>query len=311
MKNQIQKALFILAIFFCLTPYCSGALALLLGLIISLTLGNPYVLKTKKYTSNLLQLSVIGLGAGMNLKVVAAVGLQGIGYTVAGILFAGIIGFFLTKILKTNKHVSMLITIGTAICGGSAIAAAAPVLNANDDDISVSLAAVFILNAAALFLFPSIGHFLELSQHQFGLWAALAIHDTSSVVGASLSYGSEALAIATTVKLARALWIIPVTFGLALFVKQESTKKAKRPWFILGFLLVAAIFTWVPGIGSAGHLISDIAKRFLVVTLFFIGSALSLKSLKVVGLKPLVLAIGLWIIIASTSLYTIKMNFIH
>lgn len=251
----------------------------------------------------------------MNLKIVAAVGLAGIGYTVTGILFTSLIGFLLMNFLKTNKYVSTLITVGTAICGGSAIAAVAPVLDARDHDISISLAAIFILNAIALFIFPPIGHFLDLSQHQFGLWSALAIHDTSSVVGASMSYGAEALGIATTVKLARALWIIPVTFFVALYVKKTeqktSTKKAKRPWFILGFVLMAALVTWVPVLQHPGHMLSDLAKKFLVVTLFLIGSGLSVESLKEVGVKPLVLALSLWIIVASSSLYAIKYNFIH
>lgn len=311
----MNRVLFFLILAFCLSPWGSGALALGLGLALSLTLKNPFLSHTKKYTSQLLQLSVIGLGAGMNLKVIAAVGMQGIGYTVAGILFAFLLGFLLTKLLKTNKHVSILITVGTAICGGSAIAAVSPVLDARDHDISISLGAVFILNAVALFIFPPIGHFLELSQHQFGLWSALAIHDTSSVVGAGLSYGAEALQVATTVKLARALWIIPITFIIAFYMKKTensvSTKKAKRPWFIVGFLLMAALTTWIPQTQSAGHMISELAKKFLVVTLFFIGSGLSFESLKEVGPKPLVLALSLWIIVASTTLYAIKFNFIH
>lgn len=314
----MNRILFFLILAFCLSPWGSGATALFLGLILSLTFKNSFLKYTKKYTSHLLQLSVIGLGAGMNLKVIAAVGMQGIGYTVAGILFASLLGFLLTKFLKTNKHVSILITVGTAICGGSAIAAVSPVLDARDHDISISLGAVFILNAVALFIFPPIGHLLDLSQHQFGLWSALAIHDTSSVVGAGLSYGAEALQIATTVKLARALWIIPITFIIALYMKNMnktensvSTQKAKRPWFILGFLLMAAVTTWIPQTQSVGHEISEIAKKFLVVTLFFIGSGLSFESLKEVGPRPLVLALSLWIIVASTTLYAIKFNFIH
>jgi uncharacterized integral membrane protein (TIGR00698 family) len=311
----LNKIIFFLILIFCLSPWGSSASALFLGLALSFTVGNPYTLLTKKHTSTLLQYSVIGLGAGMNLKIVAIVGLQGIGYTVAGILFAALIGFILSNILKTEKILSALITIGTAICGGSAIAAVSPIMNAKDRDISISLATVFILNAVALFIFPSIGHSLSLTQHQFGLWSALAIHDTSSVVGASMQYGSEALQIATTVKLARALWIIPISFLVAFVMgrveKKSAAKKMKKPWFILGFILVAALVTWVPLLGPAGQIISSIAKKFLVVTLFLIGSGLSLNSLKEVGLKPLVLGMSLWIIVATTTLYFIKLNIIH
>lgn len=251
----------------------------------------------------------------MNLKVVAIVGMQGIGYTVAGILFTALMGFLLSKILKTEKILSSLITVGTAICGGSAIAAVSPIMNADDRDISISLGTVFILNAVALFIFPPIGHYLELTQHQFGLWSALAIHDTSSVVGASLQYGSEALETATTVKLARALWIIPVAFAIAFFMgktqKETTSKKMKKPWFILGFIAMAALVTWVPLLTQTGQMISAVAKKFLVVTLFLIGSGLTLKSLKEVGLRPLLLGIGLWIIVSTTTLYFIKINLIH
>lgn len=309
----MNKLLFIIILLFCFSPWGSGGSALFLGVLLSLTLRNPYLKYTKKYTSNLLQLSVIGLGAAMNLKVIAVVGVQGIGYTVAGIFFAFTIGYLLTGLLKTNKTVSALITIGTAICGGSAIAAVSPVLEASENDMSVSLAAVFLLNAVALFIFPPIGHFFHLNEHQFGLFSALAIHDTSSVVGAALSYGRESLEVATTVKLARALWIIPVTLGIAFFLRGKSTgtKKIKHPWFILGFLLMAALFTWWPEGKMIGHGIAEVAKKFLVVTLFFIGSGLSLESIKEVGIRPLVLALGLWIIVGSTTLYAIHLNYIH
>lgn len=311
----MNRILFFIILLFVLSPWSSGASALFLGMLLSFTYGNPYFQYTKKYTSSLLQFSVIGLGAGMNLKIIAAVGLQGVGYTVTGILFTAIVGFLLSKLLKTNKYVSILITIGTAICGGSAIAAVSPVMDARDHDISISLAAIFTLNALALFIFPPIGHFLSLDQHQFGLWSALAIHDTSSVVGASLSYGAQAVQTATTVKLARALWIIPVTFIIALVMnkneKKMNNKKIKYPWFILGFLFMSAIMTWIPQIQFLGQEISDIAKKSLIVTLFFIGSGLSIKSLKEVGPKPLLLAIGLWIIVASTTVYAIKLHYIY
>lgn len=308
MKNQSAKIVFFLLALFCLSPYGSSALALLAGIILASTLKNPFIDFTKKHTSTLLQISVVGLGAGMNLKIVSVVGAQGIGYTVTGIIFTAIIGFFLTKLLKTPHTLSALITIGTGICGGSAIAATGPILKADHEDMSISLGVVFILNAIALFIFPPIGHALSLDQHQFGLWSALAIHDTSSVVGAAMQYGKEALEFATTVKLARALWIIPVSLLLAFFMKSKS--KIKMPWFIFGFILVAALVTWIPELSSFGHDISSFAKKLLVLTLFFIGLNLNINSIKKVGLKPLLLGIFLWLIVGSTTLLAIKLNWI-
>lgn len=309
MKTQLAKILFVLLAIYCLSPYGSSALALLAGIILASTLGNPFLDFTKKHTSTLLQISVVGLGAGMNLKVVGVVGFQGIGYTVAGISFSAIIGFIFYKLLNTKPILSSLITIGTAICGGSAIAATGPILKADHEDMSISLGVVFILNALALFIFPPIGHYLNLTEHQFGLWSALAIHDTSSVVGASLQYGKEALELATTVKLARALWIIPVSLLIAFFMKSKS--KIKVPYFIFGFILMAALVTWIPALTETGALLSQIAKKLLVLTLFFIGLNLNYKSIQNVGVRPLILGISLWVIVASTTLAAIMLNLIH
>lgn len=308
MKNQTAKIVFFLLVLFCLSPYGSSALALLAGIILASTLENPFTDFTKKHTSTLLQISVVGLGAGMNLKVVGVVGAQGIGYTVTGITFTAIVGYFLAKLLKTPNTLSALITIGTGICGGSAIAATGPILKADHEDMSISLGVVFILNALALFIFPPIGHAFSLDQHQFGIWSALAIHDTSSVVGAAMQYGKEALELATTVKLARALWIIPVSLLLAFFMKSKS--KIKMPWFIFGFILVAALVTWIPQLSSIGHSVSDFSKKLLVLTLFFIGLNLNINSIKKVGLKPLLLGVFLWIIVGSSTLLAIKLNWI-
>lgn len=304
-----SKVLFFALVIFCLSPYGSSALALLAGIILASTLGNPYIDFTKKHTSTLLQVSVVGLGAGMNLKVVGVVGVHGIGYTVTGIAFTAIIGYFLTKLFKTPNTLSALITIGTGICGGSAIAATGPILKADHEEMSISLGVVFILNALALFIFPPIGHALELSQHQFGLWSALAIHDTSSVVGASMQYGKEALELATTVKLARALWIIPVSLLIAFFMKSKS--KIKVPYFIFGFILVAALVTWIPELASIGQMVSHFAKSLLVLTLFFIGLNLNVSSVKKVGLPPLLLGVCLWIIVGGSTLLAIKYNWIN
>ena len=307
-QSILSKIIFFLIVLFSLSPYGSSAMVLLAGILLASTLGNPFTQFTQKHTSSLLQISVVGLGAGMNLLVVGVVGLQGIGYTITGITFTAILGYLLARILKTPPTLSALITIGTGICGGSAIAASGPILKADNEEMSISLGVVFILNALALFIFPPIGHALSLTQHQFGLWSALAIHDTSSVVGASMQYGKEALELATTVKLARALWIIPVSLIIAFFMKSKS--KIKMPWFIFGFILVAAIVTWVPELHSFGQSVSDFAKKILILTLFFIGLNLNISSIKKVGVKPLLLGIFLWIIVASTTVMAIKLQLI-
>lgn len=300
-----------------LTPYVSSGVALLGGVLFAVFLGNPYAEQTRKYTHNLLSLSVIGLGAGMNLIVVGQVGLAGIGYTVIGIASALILGTVLGKLLKIEPETSLLISAGTAICGGSAIAAISPVIRAKPQVVSISLGTVFILNAVALFIFPLIGHHFNLSETQFGLWAALAIHDTSSVVGASMQYGAHALQVGTTVKLARALWIVPVSFGIGLLWARKNKAadagaagKAKKPWFILGFLLMAALVTWIPVLQEPGHVVEAIAKRLLVLTLFFIGSNLTKETLKSVGIKPFVQGLILWIVIASCTLGAILAGWI-
>lgn len=299
-----------------LTPWVSSWMALALGLTLTLIVGNPYMSLIKNITHRLLALSIVGLGAGLNLGVIGQVGLQGIGYTVVGILAAALVGTTLGKILQTEKDTSLLITVGTAICGGSAIAAVAPVINAKHHEVSVSLGTVFMLNATALVLFPWIGHQLLLDQNQFGLWSALAIHDTSSVVGATLQYGPEALAVGTTVKLARALWIIPVAMIIG-FIRARTDKtnvqkqKPKKPWFILGFIIAAALVTWVPSLAPLGHELESIAKRLMVLTLFLIGSSLNREAIKSVGVKPFVQGFLLWVIMASGSLAAIYSGFIH
>ncbi|RYZ77172.1 MAG: putative sulfate exporter family transporter [Proteobacteria bacterium] len=300
----------------CLLPQISSGIALFLGVAIALTLGNPYLTSSKKLTTYLLQISVVGLGAGMNLNIVASVGLKGIGYTVIGIVLILALGFALGKFLKTERDTSILITVGTAICGGSAIAAVAPALRAKSQDVTVALGVVFILNSVALFIFPPLGHHFALSQHQFGLWSALAIHDTSSVVGASLAYGAEAMQTATTVKLARALWIVPVSLGIGWLaartrnIDERGEVKAKKPWFILGFLIAAALVTYVPTLAPAGEVVNLIAKRLLVVTLFLIGASLTRETVKQVGPKPLIQGVALWIIAASATLLALKLDWI-
>ncbi len=298
----------------CCLPFVSTGLGLLLGLAVALTVGNPYLDRTRKLTSRLLALSVVGLGAGMDLRVVARVGAHGILYTVAGISTALLLGALLTRFLKVGRNVGTLITVGTAICGGSAIAAIVPVIRAKDHEASVSLATVFLLNAIALFIFPPIGHLFGMSDSQFGLWSALAIHDTSSVVGAAVAWGGKAIEVATTVKLARALWIVPLTLLVSWWHARTSGEaaqgKPKRPWFIAGFLLAAALVTYLPGLQGAGHFISTVAKQALVVTLFLIGANLTRDALKAVGAQPLLLGVLLWILVASASLAAIAQGLI-
>lgn len=311
-RKLIAKILMILTGIFCLTPWMPAVAALSCGILIAVIFENPFLTQTRASVHRLLTWSVMGLGCGMNLLVVAKVGAQGLGYTVVGITCTMALGLFLGRLLRLEREIAILIATGTAICGGSAIAAVGPVIRAKSHSMSVALGTVFLFNAVALLIFPPLGHYFGLSQHQFGLWSALAIHDTSSVVGSALQYGNEALQIATTVKLARALWIVPVTVAASwMFSKGEQKGKAKRPWFILGFLIAAAIVTWIPGTQAAGHLVETVAKRTLVLTLFFIGANLSRETLKQVGPTPLIQGFLLWVIVLSATLGGLLTHLIH
>jgi uncharacterized integral membrane protein (TIGR00698 family) len=302
------------AAFATLLPFVSPGVALMMGMAVALTIGNPYRTRTGRLVTPLLQLSVIGLGAGMNLGVVAQVGLHGFLYTVIGITSTMALGLSIGRLMRTSPDTSLLITVGTAICGGSAIAAVAPTVRAKPHDISVSLATVFFLNAVALFIFPPIDRRLGLDQNQFGLWSALAIHDTSSVVGASMRYGAHALEIGTTVKLTRALWIVPVTFAIGMLWNRDGSSRTggrpRRPWFILGFLAMAALVTWIPALKPGGHLIFVTAQRALVITLFLIGAGLTRETLALVGRRPLIQGVALWAIMGSATLAAILAGWI-
>lgn len=293
----------------------SSPTALVSGVALGVLLGNPLLSRTRALTSRLLALSVMGLGAGMDLRVVGRVGLHGVGYTIVGISFALGVGILLGRVLGTGRNTSVLLSAGTAICGGSAIAAIAPVLHAEQHEVSVALGVVFLLNAVALVLFPPLGHGLGLSQVQFGLWSALAIHDTSSVVGASLQYGRQALEVGTTVKLTRALWIVPLTVAVGAFVargaRERSGAPARRPWFILGFLAAAALATFVPVLHPAAALVSEGARRLLVATLFLIGANLTRGTLRAVGFRPLVQGVALWAVVGTATLGAILAGWIH
>ena len=305
-----QKIVFFILVVACLLPFVSPPIALALGLVLTLTIGNPFPAETKKTTKYLLQASVVLLGFGMNLGAVIEAGKDGILFTIATIFGTLILGYAAGKLLKVNDKTSTLISSGTAICGGSAIAAVGPAISADSDDMSVSLGTIFILNSIALFLFPLIGHQLNLSQNQFGVWAAIAIHDTSSVVGAAQSYGLEAQQIATTVKLARALWIAPVAMLFSyLYRDKTSAHKAKIaiPWFIFLFLAATVFRTYAPAaipVNLFDWLVM-IAKIGLTVTLFLIGASLSRETLKKVGVKPLIQGIFLWIVISLVSLWAV------
>lgn len=313
--NKVREIIFIIlsaAFFFVpalwspLRDYAPGV-AVITGIVFTVTVGNPFAKITGKYTSFLLGTAIVGMGCAMDIVAVLQAGANGFIYTLIGIALGLGFGVVIGKKLKLERNVMYLISVGTSICGGSAIAAAAPALKAKAHDIAMSSAVVFTLNAVALLLFPVIGRTLNMSESQFGYWAALAIHDTSSVVGATLQYGSTALEIGTTVKLARALWIVPVTIFLSCFVAgresgEKSSVKVKVPWFIPGFLIAAAIYTFLPKYlpfcAEAGKFIKDISKYLMVLTLFFIGANLSREKLRELGIKPIVHGVILWVMLS-------------
>lgn len=305
----MNQKLFFLGIILAASGLVSPPLALLGGLIFGLALPHPYHSESKSLAKFLLQASVVGLGFGMNLHEVVRVGRSGFVYTALSITGVMLLGIALGQLIHVGKKCSFLISAGTAICGGSAIAAVGPIADASEEEMAVSLGAVFILNSVALFLFPMIGLALHLTQSQFGLWAALAIHDTSSVVGATAKYGATALAIGTTVKLARALWIVPLSFVTALTLKSKA--RVQWPWFILLFCLAALLNTLLPAFNSAFAALSHLGRIGLTVTLFLIGTGLNKSTLQKVGVRPLLQGLTLWVIVGSATLALIFVNWIH
>ena len=275
------------------SQWVTPPVSLFLGLIFALVCGQAYPKFNKKVSKYLLQYSVVGLGFGMNLQASLASGKEGMEFTIISVIGTMIIGMFIGhKLLKVDRD----------ICGGSAIAAVGPVLKAKDSEMSVALATIFVLNAIALFIFPVLGHMFGLDQQQFGTWAAIAIHDTSSVVGAGAAYGEEALKVATTIKLTRALWIIPLAFATS-FIFKGSGKKVSIPWFILYFVVAIVLNTYVlDGVPQFGQAVSGLARKGLIITMFFIGASLSMDVLKQVGMKPLIQGIALWAVISLSSL---------
>jgi uncharacterized integral membrane protein (TIGR00698 family) len=310
----MTKNLFFVGIILAAAGVLSPPLALAGGLAYGLFVVHPFQLDAKRLSKFLLQASVVCLGFGMNLGEVVRVGRSGFLYTAAGIAFALLLGTLLARALHVEKIQGFLISAGTAICGGSAIAALGPVADAGEEAMAVSMGTVFVLNSVALFLFPAVGSLMHLSQTQFGLWAALAIHDTSSVVGATAKYGALALATGTTVKLARALWIVPVALGLAA-VKQNRAQsrhvKIYLPWFILWFCLAAVMNSYVPVFHAEYTTLAKLGRLGLAVTLFLIGTGISRETIRTVGARPMIQGILLWIVVGSVSLLAIAKGWIH
>jgi uncharacterized integral membrane protein (TIGR00698 family) len=284
--------------------WVSPAVALFMGIALALTIGAPYPKANKKVSKYLLQAAVVGLGFGMNLHSALAAGREGMLFTIASVVGVMILGVTLGRLLKVNPKNAYLISSGTAICGGSAIAAVSPIIDADENDTSLALATIFILNAIALFIFPPIGHALGLSEQQFGTWAAIAIHDTSSVVGAGAAYGQEALQVATTIKLTRALWIFPLAL-VSVLVFRSKGKKIAIPWFILMFIGAMLLNTYLNIPQQISSTVVMLSKKALGVTLFLIGCGLSVGAIKKVGAKPLVLGILLWAIISVATLLVV------
>jgi uncharacterized integral membrane protein (TIGR00698 family) len=305
----VDKRIFFLGLILAATGLISPPFALLGGLIYGLAVTNPFHVESKRLAKFLLQASVVGLGFGMNLHEVVHVGRSGFLYTAASITGVMLLGLALGYLIRVGKKSSFLIAAGTAICGGSAIAAVGPIAEASEEEMAVSLGAVFILNSVALFVFPLVGFALHMTQSQFGLWSALAIHDTSSVVGATARYGSAALAVGTTVKLARALWIVPLSLATAATLKSKA--RIKWPWFILLFCAAALLNTLIPVFSSAFATLSHLGRIGLTVTLFLIGTGLNKETLKKVGVRPLLQGLTLWLLVATATLTLILSNWIH
>ena len=306
---MIPKAVFLLGLGIAASGFVSPPVALALGLVFGFIFPHPFDQSAKKLSRYLLQASVVGLGFGMNLHDVIRAGRSGFVYTLLSIGFAMVVGMGLGAGLRMQRTPAFLISTGTAICGGSAIAAVGPITGASDEQMAISLGTVFVLNSVALLIFPAIGAALKLTQTQFGLWAALAIHDTSSVVGAAAKYGAVALAVGTTVKLARALWIVPMSIAAAVI--KHARARIQWPWFIALFCLAAVCNTYLPSGTNTYSVLSRIARIGLTATLFLIGSGISLATLRRVGHRPLLLGLMLWLLISASSLWLIRAGWIE
>ena len=303
----VREILLVTVVILCASPLITAPLALVAGIVVAWTIGNPYLHLNHKITHLLLQVSVVGLGFGMTVNNAVNAGKSAFGLTIATITGTLLLGFLMSRLLKSDKKTAWLITVGTAICGGSAIAAVSPAIKAHEKQITIAVGTIFILNAIALLVFPFIGFAFHLSQEQFGLWSAIAIHDTSSVTGAAARYGKQSLEIATTVKLARALWIVPVTLLSSLLFNTKDSR-VKIPWFILLFILAIIVNTYVPVVHDHGHVVVALARSGLSVTLFLIGTGLSKSTLQSVGFKPLLQGTVLWVCISVITLWVILLN---
>lgn len=305
----MAKYIFIGLLVLCMAPMVTTPMALAAGIVFSLLFGNPWPKESTIASQMLLKLSVVGLGFGVSIQEVWSVGKDSAGYTIVGIVVTIGVGLVLGRMLHLKGNTAALISCGTAICGGSAIAAMAPVLRSKDDEIAVALATVFSLNAVALILFPFIGDLVGLTQHQFGYWAGMAIHDTSSVVGAAASYGAEALRTGTTVKLTRAAWIAPIAMIAGLWLRSEQ--KTKFPLFIGGFVFAAVLHSLVPQLSGLWGALSVIARQCLVITLFLVGCGLSRSVLQRIGPRPLLHGVTLWVFVSLLTLLGIVQNLIR
>jgi uncharacterized integral membrane protein (TIGR00698 family) len=301
-----------------LVLWASPPTALVAGILFALLIGHPFAHWNHHVTKWLLQISVVLLGFGMNLPVVLRLGLNGSLFAATTIGATLLLGWWVGRRLALDRKTTTLISVGTAICGGSAIAAVSTVIAASEAEIAVSIGTVFLLNAIALYVFPLAGHLLHLSQAQFGLWAGVAIHDISSVVGAGLSYGQDALQTATAVKLSRTLWIVPLTLAIAFGLGRrkpadagaEGSRRPKKfkiavPWFIGFFLLASLLRSYVPAVSVWSPELSGIARRGMILVLFLIGTSLSLRALRVVGWRTMVAGLTLWLFISVASLLAI------
>lgn len=302
---MLSSGTFWFILVFCFTPWASPPVALALGVAFAMLLKHPYKKYNSKIIKYLLQASVVGLGFGMNFTEVIATGKSGILFTIASITATLGAGYVIGRLLVIPQKTAYLISVGTAICGGSAIAAIAPVIEADEKEVAVSLGTVFILNSIALLLFPWLGHLLGMSAHQFGLWSAIAIHDTSSVVGAAAHYGAGALKIATTVKLTRALWIVPLALATAILLRKKDAK-ISFPYFILAFVGASVVVSCLPSFKSAYVGLVFFSRIGLTVTLFLIGTELTRETLKSVGVRPILQGVMLWVLISGASLWTIR-----
>lgn len=303
-KRYIQLGIFwLILLLIVITDLIGAPLALFSGIILGLIFGNPYPAKLSKFTKYALQASVVGLGFGINLYQVAETGLTGFFYTAISLIATMVVGLLLAKLFGVEKKLNHLISAGTAICGGSAIAAVAPAIKASEKEISVALGVVFILNALALFVFPFIGNQLQLSQEQFGIWAAIAIHDTSSVVGAATEFGEKALEIATTLKLTRALWILPMVLITGFLFKSEG--KASFPKFILFFLVASLFSTFLSGLSEVYSWLTLLARKGLIISLFLTGAGISMSLLRTISIRPFLQGVVLWLVVATGSLLAV------